>query len=153
MAAPGDLLVVNDSRVIPARLRGTRAGGGGRGAARSFASSTTTRAAGRRSSGPPDASRPAITIEVASGDRVVMGERRDDGTRAVIFDRDPLAVMASAGEMPLPPYIRGRSVAAGALPDRLRALARLGRGTDRRPPFHAGAAVVACRRGHRPRQR
>ena len=25
---PGDLLVVNDSRVIPARLRGTRAGGG-----------------------------------------------------------------------------------------------------------------------------
>ncbi len=37
-----------------------------------------------------------------------MGERLGQGTRAIRFFRDPLAVMAAAGEMPLPPYIKRR---------------------------------------------
>jgi S-adenosylmethionine:tRNA ribosyltransferase-isomerase len=107
--APGDLLVVNDSRVIPARLRGTRASGGGAEilALRPLDDDPLRWLALVR---PSRRLAVGATIEVASGDRVVMGERRDDGTRVVIFDRDPLAVMAIAGEMPLPPYIRDRSV-------------------------------------------
>ncbi len=107
----GDLLVVNDSRVIPARLRGRR---GGRGAVEILALRpfdddpsrwlTLVRPSRRLQVG--------ATVDLSSGDRVVVGERRDDGTRVVSFPRDPLAVMAEAGEMPLPPYIHDRSVPA-----------------------------------------
>jgi S-adenosylmethionine:tRNA ribosyltransferase-isomerase len=103
---PGDLLVVNDSRVIPARLRGTRAGGG---AAEILAL--------RPSDGHPAGDtwealvRPSRRIRVgevitlANTDRVKVLGRAGDGTRLVRFLRDPLRVMAEAGEMPLPPYI------------------------------------------------
>ena len=46
---------------------------------------------------------PAERLILRSGDRVEVGERLGDGTRAVRFDRDPYAVMADAGETPLPP--------------------------------------------------
>ena len=45
----------------------------------------------------------------ATATRIEVGERLGDGTRAVRFDGDPHAVMAAAGEMPLPPYIHDRS--------------------------------------------
>jgi S-adenosylmethionine:tRNA ribosyltransferase-isomerase len=35
-----------------------------------------------------------------------VGDRLGDGTRAIRFFRDAMAVMQAAGEMPLPPYIR-----------------------------------------------
>jgi S-adenosylmethionine:tRNA ribosyltransferase-isomerase len=105
---PGDLLVVNDSRVIPARLPGIRSGGG---AAEILVL--------RPLEGDPDRwqalVRPSRRVAVGdivtlrSGDRLEVGERLDDGTRAVRFASDPHAVMAAAGEMPLPPYIRDRS--------------------------------------------
>ena len=50
-------------------------------------------------------------LTLGTGDRIEVGERLDDGTRAVQFSRDPDAVMAEAGESPLPPYIRDRSSA------------------------------------------
>ena len=128
------LVVVNDTRVIPARLRLTRATGGaaevlllehtggtaiweglarpsrrlraGRAAtARSSCSSRSARAAGGCGS---TASRP--------------GRRRCRRT-----SREPLA-------------------RAGALPDRLRAGGRLGRGADGRASLHARAARAARRR-------
>jgi S-adenosylmethionine:tRNA ribosyltransferase-isomerase len=105
---PGDLLVVNDSRVIPARLPGIRSGGG---AAEILVL--------RPLEGDPDrwqalvrpSRRMAVgdIVTLRSGDRLEVGERLDDGTRAVRFASDPHAVMAAAGEMPLPPYIRDRS--------------------------------------------
>ena len=105
---PGDLLVVNDSRVLAARLAGERASGG-----------QVEILALRPLGGSPDRwealVRPSRRVAVGeavglrSGDRVEVGERLDDGTRAVRFDRDPLSVMADAGEMPLPPYIHDRS--------------------------------------------
>jgi S-adenosylmethionine:tRNA ribosyltransferase-isomerase len=51
-------------------------------------------------------------VTLRSGDRVSMEERLADGTRAVRFFGDPQAVMAAAGEMPLPPYIHDRSAPA-----------------------------------------
>jgi S-adenosylmethionine:tRNA ribosyltransferase-isomerase len=105
---PGDLLVVNDSRVIPARLPARRAGGG---AAEVLVlrpiegDAELWEALVRPSRRLPDGS----VLTLAGGYRVEVGERLADGTRAVRFDDDPNAVMAAAGEMPLPPYIQDRS--------------------------------------------
>ena len=63
---------------------------------------------GRRSSVLRDACGRRVA-DASGGDRVEVGERLGDGTRAVRFERDPHEVMAAAGEMPLPPYIHDRS--------------------------------------------
>ena len=108
---PDDLLVVNDSRVIPARLRGTRPGGG---AAELLVLRPLDDGSGRWEALARPSRRLAIgtVVTLRSGDRVEVGERLDDGSRAIRFDGDPHAVMAAAGEMPLPPYIRDHSAPA-----------------------------------------
>jgi len=104
----GDLLVVNDSRVLPARLVGERPGGGA-------AEVLVLRTLPDDPLGWEALVRPSRRLAVGSfvtlrsGDRVEVGERLTDGTRVVRFERDAHAVMADAGEMPLPPYIRDRS--------------------------------------------
>ena len=102
----GDLLVVNDSRVIPARLRGRRAGGG-------EAELLLLRDLGddrwEALVRPSRRMRVGDIVRLTSGDAIEVGERGADGTRAVRFERDPVAVMAEAGETPLPPYIHDRS--------------------------------------------
>lgn len=99
---PGDLLVRNDARVIPARLRGTRAGrdveifllepepGGGW---------TCLVRPGRRA-------RRGDVIELP-GIRATVAEIRPDGKRVVQFD-PPLSPerLDAIGSIPLPPYIR-----------------------------------------------
>jgi S-adenosylmethionine:tRNA ribosyltransferase-isomerase len=105
----GDRLVVNDSRVIPARLRARRAGGGA-------AEVLLLRplADGRWESLVRPSRRLPVgaRLTLGSGDVVEVGERLDDGTRAVRFEGDAFAVMAANGEMPLPPYIHDRSAPA-----------------------------------------
>ena len=104
----GDLLVVNDSRVIPARLRARRESGGA-------AEVLALRQHGddpRRWEALVRPSRriePGATLILGNGERLAVGERLDDGTRVVTFARDPLAVLAEAGETPLPPYIHNHS--------------------------------------------
>ena len=107
---PGDLLVVNDSRVIPARLPATRKGGG---SAEILLLRPIPDEPGRWEAlvRPSRRIRPGEALLLRGGDRVEVGESLGDGTRAVRFDRDPYLVMADAGEMPLPPYIRDRSTA------------------------------------------
>jgi len=110
---PGDLLVVNDSRVIPARLPATRPGGGS-------AEILLLRPIPNESDRwealvrPSRRIRPGGTVVLRSGDRVEVGEAVGDGTRSVRFDRDPYLVMDEAGKTPLPPYIHDRSTS----PDR-----------------------------------
>jgi S-adenosylmethionine:tRNA ribosyltransferase-isomerase len=104
----GDLLVVNDSRVLPARMAGERKSGG---AVEILALRPTevdplvwealVRPSRRLAVGE--------IVTLRGGERVELGERLGDGTRLVRFPRDAAAVMAEAGELPLPPYIRDRS--------------------------------------------
>ena len=107
----GDLLVVNDSRVIPARLRATRAGGGA-------AEVLVLRPMEGETERWEALVRPSRRLAEGAvwpsrgGQRLEVGERLGDGTRAIRFDGDPHAVMAAAGEMPLPPYIHDRSTPA-----------------------------------------
>jgi S-adenosylmethionine:tRNA ribosyltransferase-isomerase len=103
LLAPGDLLVRNDARVIPARLRGERAGraveifllepdGGGRW--------TCLVRPGRRA-------RPGDAIDLPGGTRATVAGVSPDGKRVVTFD-PPLSRerLEAIGHIPLPPYIR-----------------------------------------------
>lgn len=114
---PGDLLVLNDTRVIPARLRGRRTRRGGSGAEVEV---TLIAAAG---AGRWQAlARPAKRL--APGDRIDFGPAlsaevlaRDGGEVALAFCVSGGALDAAleaAGEMPLPPYIAARRPADGA---------------------------------------
>lgn len=106
----GDLLVVNDTKVIPARLRLTRVTGG---AAEVLllepldADRRTWEAMVR----PAKKMKPAE--ELFAGDRplVRMVRRSDAGDTMIVElvgEGDPLALLQAYGEMPLPPYISAR---------------------------------------------
>ena len=105
---PHDLLVVNDSRVLAARLRGTRAGGG-------ETEILLLRPLGDREHTWEALVRPSrriaagTSIRLRNEERVEVGETIGEGTRVVRFARDPYRVMAETGETPLPPYIHDRS--------------------------------------------
>jgi S-adenosylmethionine:tRNA ribosyltransferase-isomerase len=101
----GDLLVVNDSRVLRARLRGNRAGGG---AAEVLLLRPLPDGRWEALVRPGRRLRPGAAVRLASGDEIVVGEAVGEGTRAVTLPRDAGAVMDEAGELPLPPYITAR---------------------------------------------
>jgi S-adenosylmethionine:tRNA ribosyltransferase-isomerase len=104
----GDLLVVNDSRVLRARMPATRALGG---TAEVLALRPLEDGSGAWEALVRPSRRIAVgdLLTLRSGDRIEVGDRLGDGTRAIRFFRDPSAVMADGGEMPLPPYIRDRT--------------------------------------------
>ncbi|MEO8251830.1 MAG: tRNA preQ1(34) S-adenosylmethionine ribosyltransferase-isomerase QueA [Chloroflexota bacterium] len=108
---PGDLLVVNDSRVIPARLTATRQGGG-------EAEILLLRPLDGRPTEWEALIRPSRRVAVGgaltlrNAERLEVGERLTDGTRVVRFERDPYEVMAAVGETPVPPYIHDASTPA-----------------------------------------
>ena len=99
---------MNDSRVLPARLVGERPGGG---AAELLILRTLPDDPQQWEALVRPSRRLAVGsfITLRSGDRVEVGKRLSGGTRIVRFEREAHAVMADAGEMPLPPYIRDRS--------------------------------------------
>jgi S-adenosylmethionine:tRNA ribosyltransferase-isomerase len=111
LLAPGDLLVVNDTRVVPARLRLIRRTGG---AAEVLLLEPTDGA--RRTwealVRPARKLRAGEVLLAATGEAVVMiGERTAAGdTFAVelLGPVDALALLDQHGEMPLPPYITHR---------------------------------------------
>jgi S-adenosylmethionine:tRNA ribosyltransferase-isomerase len=103
----GDLLVFNDTKVIPARLIGSRAGGGkveallirdlGAGKWLAFAKPGRRLRQGDRLAFPMD-----LSAEVMA--------KLEDGSIQLAFDRegaDFLAALDAGGAVPLPPYIRG----------------------------------------------
>jgi S-adenosylmethionine:tRNA ribosyltransferase-isomerase len=108
---PGDLLVVNDTRVLPARLYGVRSQTGGR------VECLLVRDRGQgvwdalvRAGGRP---RPGETLALGGGRiRARLEAKGPDGAWRVFLeaDGDLRAVLAEVGVMPLPPYIRRQDV-------------------------------------------
>uniref|UniRef100_UPI0038B49DEC tRNA preQ1(34) S-adenosylmethionine ribosyltransferase-isomerase QueA n=1 Tax=Siccirubricoccus phaeus TaxID=2595053 RepID=UPI0038B49DEC len=106
LLAPGDLMVVNDTRVIPARLRARR------GEARLEILLNRAEAGGiwealvrnARRLRPGD----VIRIEGAADCTATVLSRGEDGTARLDFGPDPARlamVLDRAGEIPLPPYL------------------------------------------------
>ena len=106
----GDLLVVNESRVLPLRLRGRKPTGarceallvrprgpGGFGAARSFEALVR----------PGSKLRPGARIVVADDLSLLVGERTPAGERIVRIEspRPTGELLEAYGELPLPPYL------------------------------------------------
>jgi len=108
----GDLLVFNDTKVIPARLLGIRTGGGGR-------QDVPVEVLLIRELGPESwlvfvkpakRLRTGDTLAFAHGLAARVTDKREDGSIFVAFNRSGPALHAaieSDGAIPLPPYIRG----------------------------------------------
>jgi len=103
----GDLLVVNDTRVIPARLHGFKDSGGHIEVflVRRYPGAEEIWGCLTRSSKPP---RPGSRLHLAEGVVATVLDGADDDLRRVRFEGvgDFLATLERAGEIPLPPYIR-----------------------------------------------
>ncbi|MEJ7734750.1 MAG: tRNA preQ1(34) S-adenosylmethionine ribosyltransferase-isomerase QueA [Polyangiaceae bacterium] len=134
--APGSLMVLNDTRVLPARLLGKKVGSGGRvelllvrrtsGAdGGAFAPSSSAPGGGQRWQALGRASKPlrdGARLHFTEGDVTlearVVGERGEGGALEVELSAPAGATvdeaLARVGKMPLPPYIRaGRRDAHG----------------------------------------
>ena len=98
----GDLLVCNDTRVIPARLQGRKLESGGKVEVMlERLTGPRTAIVQLRASKP---SRPGTVIDLGGGARLTVVEREDDFWR-VEFSSDAHQVFDRLGEMPLPPYV------------------------------------------------
>jgi S-adenosylmethionine:tRNA ribosyltransferase-isomerase len=100
----GDLLVVNDTRVVKARLRGTKASGGAVEALVERVDADGVVMAQVRASKSP---KPGSTIRFADAfDAQVLGRGGADGSLFRLrFPADPHRLMEAHGHVPLPPYI------------------------------------------------
>jgi S-adenosylmethionine:tRNA ribosyltransferase-isomerase len=100
----GDLLVVNDTKVIKARLLGAKASGGAVEALVERVEADGLVLAHVRASKAP---KPASTIRFADAfDAEVVGRSGPDGSLYELrFPGDPLALLERHGHVPLPPYI------------------------------------------------
>ena len=111
---PGDLLVVNETRVLPARLQGTRSGGGVAELLllkqeNAAADETETGALWECLARPGRRIRPGDHLNFGAGHlSAEILERRSEGRRLVRFTCDSGTVAEALhkyGETPLPPYI------------------------------------------------
>ncbi len=105
----GDLIVVNDTRVVPARLRGQLAGGT---AAELLLAHPLADAAGGSGSlwrciGKPGRRlRPGTSVSLRDGTEVEVVANHGDGQLDVSFPAvDVLPLLEACGDIPLPPYI------------------------------------------------
>ncbi len=104
LLAPGDLLVLNDTRVLPARLTGTLPGGG-----KAEVLLIEELEAGRWTAMVRPGRKLRVGTQVSFGTAAaVVEDVMPDGERILAFQGDPYDLMASSGELPLPPYIQGR---------------------------------------------
>lgn len=103
---PGDVVVVNDSRVVPARLRLAKATGGAAEVmllepeAGGWSWTALVRPGRRLPPGTQLAPAPGADPVIEVGERL-----GDDGRRRVTFVVEPEAVMEQWGQVALPPYI------------------------------------------------
>jgi S-adenosylmethionine:tRNA ribosyltransferase-isomerase len=109
---PGDALVLNDTKVIPARLVGrrTETGGHWEGLFLDAAEDGLWRVI-CKTRGHPKPGETVTLIDPEGRDdvRLVLGARQAEGIWVLRpeSDEDPLGLLERAGRVPLPPYIRG----------------------------------------------
>lgn len=101
LLAPGDLLVVNDTRVLPARLFGRKSSGGRIEMLVERVLGTHEVLTHLRASKSPG---PGTRLEFAEGVTAEMLKRVDDLFH-LRFSAPVLAVLQAQGEIPLPPYM------------------------------------------------
>ena len=97
----GDLLVVNDTRVVPARIHGRKASGGRVEVLLERVIGDRRALVQLRSSKPPS---PGSTLHLP-GDAVATVVGRAGEFWELAFTEDPAGVFETHGEMPLPPYL------------------------------------------------
>jgi S-adenosylmethionine:tRNA ribosyltransferase-isomerase len=103
---PGDLVVVNETRVRAARLNGRRAGTGGE--VELLLLSARPDGLWEALARPSRRLRPGVVIEI-DGLKVTVADEPHDGLVLVELDAaDVEGVIAEVGEVPLPPYFNGR---------------------------------------------
>ncbi len=102
LLGPDDLLVVNDTRVIPARLYGRKDSGGRVEALLERLTGDRSALMQLRASKTP---RPGAVIEFEGGARATVAGRADEFFD-LRFDRPLLPHLEQHGHVPLPPYIR-----------------------------------------------
>ena len=105
---PGDCLVLNDSRVIPARLFGTRSTGG---AVEVVLLKELEGGRWECLSRPGKKMRPGTEVTFGSGElTAVVEEVLPDGNRILRFRYEGifLEILERLGQMPLPPYIKAQ---------------------------------------------
>ena len=105
---PGDLLVFNDTRVIRARLRGSKETGGRVEILIERLTSENEALAQVKASKTP---KPGSIIELAGGCEATVAGRAGD-MFALLFDRPVAPFLESYGEVPLPPYLNRHEEAA-----------------------------------------
>jgi S-adenosylmethionine:tRNA ribosyltransferase-isomerase len=105
LLVPGDLLVVNDTRVIPARIEGKRG--------QAHIEATLHKAEGldvwRAFARPAKRLKPGDMIEIAEDFRAQVLAKGESGEVTLKFSlagADLIAALERHGQMPLPPYIR-----------------------------------------------
>ncbi len=107
----GDLLVFNDTRVIPARLKGVRPGNGLRQDVAVEALLIRDLGARRwRSFARPAKRLREGDVLVFKGLGATVESKSDDGSLVLAFDQEGhafLTALEQEGTVPLPPYIRG----------------------------------------------
>lgn len=111
---PGDRLVLNDTKVVPARLLGTRVrattDGSGRARVEFTLTAPQTDGSWRALAKPLRKLRDGDRIELRGGVEAVVGDRTetDLALRFLCEDSALQDVLQVAGDMPLPPYIASR---------------------------------------------
>lgn len=103
LLSPGDLLVFNDTKVIPARLYGRKAQTGGKVELLIERLLDSHRALAHiKASKPP---RPGSMILVERGGTLQVIARRDTLFELISKENDLMSMMNQSGHIPLPPYI------------------------------------------------
>jgi S-adenosylmethionine:tRNA ribosyltransferase-isomerase len=114
LLAPGDLLVANDSRVLPARLWTVREDTGGRVELLLIRPDATAPGDWQAMARPARRLRPGLALTVAgsstsppAGPRIIVRERAELGVVVTAPDgSDFVSIAERWGDVPLPPYIR-----------------------------------------------
>ncbi len=107
---PGDLLVLNDSRVFPARLHGRKAAAGGGGAIEALLLEADADGKWEALARPGKRLRPGTLIRFEAGVEALEAEvleKNESGIIRIAFPAgsDPIGFAERHGEVPLPPYI------------------------------------------------